>query len=349
MSAPELKWMQRAIELARESEGLTRPNPPVGAVLVRDGQLVGEGRTQPAGQAHAEIEALGACEDPAGSTLYVTLEPCSTQGRTGACTDAIIAAKVARVVMLATDPNPDHAGAGVDVLRAAGIDVDCMDASSGPDYLPFIEAATHLIEPFAMRMLHQRPFVTLKLGMTLDGRIADADGVSQWITGAEAREDVQALRCRVDAVMVGTETVIADDPSLLPRPAKGREPFRVILDRKQRIPADRKVFCDEAKERTLRFGEVSLASVMQALAKRDIMHLLCEGGGQLATSLLQDGLVDELICYLAPGKILGGDGRPAFAAGGWSLADCPNFEAVRAPELLGKDLKLVMRPSHSGG
>ena len=234
--AVDERWMRRALALARRGEGCTRPNPPVGAVVVVRNRLVGQGYHQIAGGPHAEVHALRkAGRHSAGATLYVTLEPCSTQGRTPPCTDAIIAAGVRRVVVAVRDPNPRHAGRGLIVLRRKGIEIHEGVVA---------DQATELLRPFAKWIQHKTPYVTLKLAMTLDGRIADAQGRSQWITGPAMRGAVHALRRRVDAILVGRETAAIDDPNLLPRPARGRQPFRVVVDSRGRLPPNLRMLHD---------------------------------------------------------------------------------------------------------
>lgn len=298
------QFMRLALAEARRGEGLTRPNPPVGAVLVdAQGEVLASGWHAKAGAVHAERDCLVKISegiDLSGATLYVTLEPCCTVGRTPACVDIILERGVGRVVVGVEDPNPAHAGAGIKRLRAAGIDV-LMGVCAAE--------AGALIEPFACWICDGRPFVTLKMAMTLDGRIADAAGDSKWISGEASRAEVQALRRRVDAVMVGAETVRRDDPGLLPRPAKGRMPWRVVMGGD--VPVAAGVLCDEAAARTLvRGGDVD--EVLRGLAaEQDVMHVLCEGGGMLAGALLEAGLVDEFLFFVAP-KLLGSDGRPVF-------------------------------------
>ena len=328
-------WMRRALDLAREGEGLTRPNPPVGAVVLsNDGKPAGEGCHSMAGGPHAEIVALDAAGAgrACGGTLFVTLEPCSTHGRTPPCVDRVLAEGLARVVVGCRDPNPAHAGRGLRALRRAGIEV-----TTGVERA----AAVALIEPFRTRMLEGRPFVTLKLGMTLDGRIADADGRSRWITGPAARARVQDLRRRVDAILVGSETVLRDDPRLLPRPARGRKPWRVFIDRRGRVPETAKLLSDRNRARTLRFAEDPETVLRTLAAEHDTMHLLCEGGGELGGELLRLGLVDELWLFYA-GRLLGGGGTPA-VGGDWPLAEAPAL-AIRGVERVGGDLLVVARP-----
>ena len=335
MSADE-KHMMRAMELARLGEGLTRPNPPVGAVLVLEDQVVAEGWHHKAGDDHAERDCLKKLPpmpvNLGSASLYVTLEPCSTHGRTPPCTDLILQKGIGRVVVAVEDLNPKHAGRGLDLLRAAGVEVVTgVCAATGRE----------LIAPFQKFITTGLPFVTLKLASTLDGRIADREGNSKWITGPEARERVQQMRRRADAIMVGAGTVRADDPSLLPRPSKDRKPWRVVVGKT--IPAEAKVLTDEAAERTLvRSGD--LKSILEELAqKHDVMHVLCEGGGQLAAGLVAAGLVDEFAFFIAP-KLMGADGLPNFGKTGGLIADVQNL-SFQSVEQLGEDVLLRARCS----
>lgn len=325
-------FMQRALALARRGEGLTRPNPPVGAVLVQNGNIIAEGFHKKAGDDHAERVCLkkSPISDLQSSILYVTLEPCSTQGRTPPCTDLILARGIRTVVIAAKDPNPAHAGRGIRILRRAGVKVITGVCRT---------EAERLIAPFAKRILTGMPYVTLKLASTVDGRIADATGQSKWITGSQARTRVQALRRSADAVLVGAGTVRADDPSLLPRPSRGRKPFRVIVG--STIPENSRVLCDEAAEQTLVMN-APLKKVLKELGKRGIMHVLCEGGGELAGSLVRAGLVDEYALFIAP-SLLGGDGFPMFGKKGWPLAKMPllRFQTL---ETVGKDVLIRAEP-----
>ncbi len=346
--------MLRAIALAKRGEGMTRPNPPVGAVIAKNGKIIGEGWHKKAGGPHAEIFALrDAGEATRGATLYVTLEPCSTFGRTPPCTDAILAAGISRVVSACTDSNPNHAGRGLKLLKKRGVKVEqgtCADE------------ARKLIEPFAKWVTKKRPFVTLKLAMTLDGKIADSKGCSQWITGEVSRKLVHDLRRRADAILVGVGTVNADNPSLLPRPDRGRKPRRVIVDTSGRVNPDAKVLCDDAADRTFlatcnahasalghvillpkKYGRVSLRALMRELASLNIMHVLCEGGGGLAASLIRERLVDELWLFIAP-KIIGGrNAVPAVGGEGWLLKKAPEFSVCEVARV-GEDILVKARP-----
>jgi len=365
LEGPDATFMREAIREARKAIGMTRPNPPVGAVIVKRGDVIGRGFHPAAGKPHAEIHALRQAGAAAkGSTLYVSLEPCSTQGRTPPCTDAIINSGIKRVVYACVDPNPKHAGRADAILRKAGIGVTRR----------FLEAeAEDILRPFKMRMLKKRPFVTLKLACTMDGRIADARGHSRWITGPKSRAAVQALRRSADAIMVGAGTLRADNPSLLPRPAKGRDPFRIIVAGSGKLPPRSKVFLDERHAKTIvacsriaplrshlalrrrgvhmlacgqKGGRLDLAAMMHKLADMNIMHVVCEGGGVLAGSLLDAGLVDEIWMFYAS-KVLGSSGKSAFY-GSWSLDEAPGFE-IKSITRSGGDVLMIGIPSKRRG
>ncbi len=354
------QWMRHALKLARRGEGLTRPNPPVGAVVVRQGKVVGEGWHRCAGDRHAEDLALRrAGEQARGATLYVTLEPCCTWGRRPPCTEAILAAGVSRVVAGVRDPNPRHRGRGLRQLAHAGVEVR--------EGVCHAEAAA-LIEPFSRWVTRGRPWVTLKLAITLDGRIADAAGASRWITGLAARREVHSLRRRVDAILVGRHTVERDDPSLLPRPDGGRRPWRIVVSRTGAVPATAQLLHDDAVSRTLiavssrcslaheralrrsgadvirlpeAAGGVDLSVLMLALGDRGFLHVLCEGGGKLAGALAHAELVDEYYFFVAP-KLIGATGRPAIGAD-WTLADAPSLKWMEMRKM-GGDLLVRARP-----
>ena len=356
-SEQDQTWMRRALELARRGEGLTRPNPPVGAVLVKNGRIIGEGWHRRAGGPHAEIHALRQAGPAArNSTLYVTLEPCSTQGRTPPCTEAILQTGIRRVVVAVTDPNPRHAGRGLRILRKAGLRVqNGLCAADGRS----------LIAPFTTLMTRHRPFLTLKLGITLDGRIADSRHASRWITGPQARREVQAMRRAADAILIGAGTLLHDNPSLRPRPARGRDPWRIILAGKAPLPLSSQVFTDTHAARTLvaapkgwhpaRARAIrttgatvwelpkrdSLPNLARKLGELGILKVLCEGGGGLAGSLIRARWMDELILFLSP-KVLGG---PVGATGctTWPLAEAPEFR-LRESRPVGRDLLLHLDP-----
>lgn len=352
-------WMQRALALAARGEGRTSPNPPVGAVVVRDNVVIGEGYHRKAGKPHAEVLALRGLSrnDTQGAALYVTLEPCSTVGRTPACTDAIMAAGIRRVVVSVKDPNPKHAGRGLRILRRHGIQVSTGVCRR--------EGAA-LLAPFCKWITTGRPYVTLKMAMTLDGRIADAHHRSKWITGAAARRDVQRLRRRVDAVLVGAGTAAADDPSLLIKGRSSRQPMRVVLDGKDRIPAGAKVLqdgypttvvvtedCSPARIAALsqpavhvwRCGKnrrVDVALLLDRLGEAGHLHVLCEGGGELAGELLRAKSVDVCRFYVA-GRLLGGNGIGVSGSAGWNLGEEPRFRFADVRRL-GQDVCLVAEP-----
>lgn len=323
MNAADSQWMAQALRLAERGLHTTAPNPRVGCVLVNQGQLVGAGWHERAGEPHAEVNALRAAGALArGATAYVTLEPCSHFGRTPPCADALIAAGVRRVIVAMQDPNPLVAGQGNAKLRAAGIEVECglMEA-----------AARELNAGFIARMTRGTPWVRSKIAASLDGRTALANGTSKWITGEFARRDVQHWRARSCAVLTGIGTVLADDPQLnLREISTGRQPLRVVLDSELRIPARAKILqngtliytaCPErekhgeieatgAEVQTLAGanGKVDLPAVLSDLARRGVNEVLVEAGRSLNGALLAAGLVDELVLYLAP-QLLGDAAR----------------------------------------
>lgn len=346
-------FMREALNEARKGLGLTAPNPPVGAVVVRNGEVVGRGWHKKAGTPHAEPLALRDAGDAArGADLYVTLEPCCTHGRTPPCTSAILQAGIRRVFVGCTDPNPAHAGKAYALLREAGVEVV-------EDVLPF--ECEHLVRGFAHAQRTGRPYLTLKLGCSLDGRVADGRGTSQWITGPESRERVQSLRREVDAVLVGTQTARKDNPSLMPRPARGRNPLRIVPDRRGALPLSLKLFTDDHVARTLcllgpgapparekrlagqgvaclrvpsRGETLDWKRIFPLLAKQGVNHIMCEGGGMLAASLLRANLVNEIHWIVAP-LALGARGVPALNTS-WTLANAPRFRPTRV-ERLGDD------------
>jgi diaminohydroxyphosphoribosylaminopyrimidine deaminase/5-amino-6-(5-phosphoribosylamino)uracil reductase len=324
VDARDYHYMSRALTLAGQGLYTTDPNPRVGCVLVKDERVIGEGWHVRAGEAHAELIALEQAGAQArGATVYVTLEPCCHHGRTAPCTDALLAAGVARVVAAMEDPNPQVAGRGLAQLRSAGIAVECG----------LMADEAHALNPgFVQRMRRGRPWVRCKLAMSLDGRTAMASGESQWITGEAARQDVQRLRARSSAIMTGAATVLADDPSLTVRLPSGaaRQPLRVLLDSRLRTPPTARtlhqagpvlIFTAVTEARyheTLRAtgadiavlprsGEgLDLDAVLAELGRREINELHLESGAALAGAMLRRGLLDELIVYMAP--LLLGDG-----------------------------------------
>jgi len=357
--------MRAALALARRGLGSVWPNPAVGCVLVKAGAVVGRGWTQPGGRPHGETEALERAGEAArGATAYVSLEPCCHWGKTPPCTDALLAAGVTRVVLPVEDPDPRVSGRGIARLKEAGVEVETGVLA---------DEARALNEGFFRRINEGRPLVTLKLASTLDGRIATAEGESQWITGELARERAHLLRARHDAVMIGSNTAIADDPQLtcrLPGLAD-RSPVRIVVDGRLRVPLTANLVVGamitptwfvtlkgDAPERHRVFhdcgvelievpaaGEtVDLAAAFQELGKRGLTRVLVEGGATLAAALLRAGLVDQIAWFRAP-RLIGGDGIPAITAFGIDkLAATPRFERV-AVEALGDDvLETFHRP-----
>ena len=294
-------FMRRANFLAVRGLGHTRPNPPVGAVVVKGGRIVGEGWHRRAGGDHAEVAAIKnarrrGLKSFAGTTLYVTLEPCSKPGRVGACTDAIIAAKVPRVVYAVPDPNPKNRGKAKRALAKAGIACERFKGDKET-----VRAAEALIAPFAKHVTTGLPYVAVKLAMSLDGRICDDFGDAKWISSARARRATCRIRERVDAIMVGAETVRRDDPSLLAHVKPNPDLIRVVVSKSGKLPKAAQVFAD-GKNPTLVFDDAEKAMV--ELGKQGITSVLCEGGMKLAVSLARAGLVDEWLVVLAP-KVIG--------------------------------------------
>ena len=370
MSQQDRRWMQRALELAARGIYTTHPNPNVGCVLVdAQGEVVGEGWHHKAGEPHAEVHALRQAGLKArGATAYVTLEPCSHFGRTPPCAMALVEAGVQRVVAAMQDPNPLVAGRGLQMLQQAGIAVSCG----------LMQAEAEALNPgFIKRMRCGLPYVRLKLAASLDGRTALANGQSQWITGPAARQDVQCWRARSSAILSGADTVLSDDPSLnvrwqelpdeiqadYPLPAL-RQPLRVLVDGRGRIPASAKLFSlpgavllarqqavpgwPQALEEWIgpsaERGKLDLHALLQELGRRGINDIWVEAGRQLAGALLQAGLVDELMLYLAP-KVLGDTAL--------GLLNLPELTSLaHAPQLvwhdvrqIGDDLRLTLRPA----
>ncbi len=368
-----MQFMRLALRLARRGYGTTSPNPMVGAVLVKRGQIIGRGWHRRAGEAHAEVEALRDAwkcgHSIRGATLYVTLEPCSTHGRTPPCTDAIIAAGIVRVVVGATDPNPRHTGKGFRLLRRAGIAVERGLLE---------EECRRLNEAFNHWIVHRTPFVTVKAALTLDGKIATASGESKWITGEKARAYGMKLRQGSDAILAGINTILADDPSLTARSAKSEVPSpkvlrRIILDSRARTPLAAKVVTDKhAAQTTIVVSRTAPKRRVAAMAKHvriltapaprssilpprssisprwllrrlgseNVTSLLVEGGGEVNASFLLQGLAHRVAFFYAP-KILGGrDSRKAVAGeGARNLAEAVRLREVRWGRL-GSDLLL---------
>ncbi len=330
MTTRDEHFMRQALELAERGRGRTSPNPRVGAVVVRDGVVVGRGYHASYGGPHAEVHAIAdAGERVAGADLYVTLEPCCVWGRTPPCTEAIIGAGIARTVVSIVDPNPEVSGRGLEALRAAGVRVElgCLD-----------EDATALNAAYLAFRRTGLPLVTLKLAVTLDGRLTVGASPDRWITGEAARRRVHEMRSGVDAVMVGVGTVLADDPELTDRreEAKERQPARIVLDSDLRTPAESRLAASARKQRTIvactaegaggasrallersgveiwtmpadRNGRTDAGSVLRRAAEEGMIDILCEGGAKLATTLISSGLAGRLAAFIAPK--LGGDGE----------------------------------------
>lgn len=364
--------MRAALAQARRASGRTFPNPAVGAIVFRGERVLGRGATQPPGGPHAEVVALERASQRhgtralRGATLAVTLEPCCHFGRTPPCTDALRASGIARVLVGHLDPHPQVSGGGVRTLRRAGIEVQ----------LGVLEAACRVQHRgFLSRILRGRPYLTLKLAASLDGRIATARGESRWISGAAARAYVHRLRAETDAVLVGSGTALADDPVLTAR-SGGRvvqRPARIVVDSRLRVSPRAKLFARDGAPRYVlctadapalrrrriealgvqvlpiraRRGNVSLRTALERLAAEGIGTLLVEGGGGLAAALLAEGLVDELLWFAAP-KLLGGDGRPALASLGVAkLDDAPTLTLSRVRRI-GTDLLIEAHPRSRG-
>jgi diaminohydroxyphosphoribosylaminopyrimidine deaminase/5-amino-6-(5-phosphoribosylamino)uracil reductase len=355
-----MNFMEQAISLAKLAQGNVSPNPAVGAVLVKDNVVVGQGFTQPPGGPHAEIVAISQAKEKAqGSTLYVTLEPCCHFGRTPPCTHAIIASGISEVHMAMIDPNPAVNGKGKKELENSGI----------PTFLgEHAEEALQINEAYTKYITTGLPFVTVKFAMSLDGKIAATSGDSKWITNAESRQFAHSLRYLHDAIMAGVNTVLADDPHLTTRSAggrggtTGRQPLRIIIDGKGRAPQDARLFHESGKPILVRGrpanadekeifakleteilelpsenGIIKLAPLLKILGERQITSVLVEGGGILAGSLFDQGLVDKVFAFIAP-VIIGGVVNSAVAGkGACTLADAYHLERVTT-SIFGNDI-----------
>jgi diaminohydroxyphosphoribosylaminopyrimidine deaminase/5-amino-6-(5-phosphoribosylamino)uracil reductase len=363
LSAADNKWMAQALRLAERGLYTTSPNPRVGCVLVKDETLVGSGWHRIAGEPHAEVYALQEAGSAArGATAYVTLEPCSHHGRTPPCADALVAAGVARVVVAMTDPNPQVSGTGLALLRAAGIKVDCGLMEG---------AARDLNAGFFARMTRGTPWVRAKVGMSLDGRTALANGVSQWITGPDARLDVQHWRARSCAVLTGINTILSDDAQLNVREIDVvRQPLRVVLDSNLRMPMEARILNgggtliysalrDEQKIALLENlgatvvalpdgnGRVDLSAMLRDLAQKGCNEVLVEAGGILNGALLNAGLVDELLLYIAP-QLLGDMARGMANLGELTRLDQRVNLAWQDVRQVGRDLRITVRVANNG-
>ncbi|MDA7921368.1 bifunctional diaminohydroxyphosphoribosylaminopyrimidine deaminase/5-amino-6-(5-phosphoribosylamino)uracil reductase RibD [Verrucomicrobiales bacterium] len=300
------RFMRIAIELGFRGLGMTSPNPAVGAVIIHDGEVIGQGWHQKAGGPHAEVHAIRdahekhGAKSTRGATIYITLEPCSTHGRTPPCTSAIQKAGLARVVAGSTDPNPDHVGSGFELLREAGIEVITGVAKKEAD---------HLLRFFRKHITTGRPWVIAKTAATLSGHTTLPEGDGQWISSPTSREDVQRIRRQCDAILIGGETFRIDNPSLTLRGewAEGREqPRRIVLTSDSTLPQTHHLFTDEFSERTTVHAGITLQESLEKLGTEGVTSVLLESGGRLLAHALENGLADELVLYLAP--IIGGGG-----------------------------------------
>jgi diaminohydroxyphosphoribosylaminopyrimidine deaminase/5-amino-6-(5-phosphoribosylamino)uracil reductase len=366
-TAQDHSMMGRALQLAAKARFTTAPNPAVGCVVVAEKQIIGEGFTRPAGGNHAEIEALQMAGEASGSTLYVTLEPCSHQGKTGPCVQALIKAKVARVVIACEDPNPKVSGAGIKQLQEAGIEVQ----------LGLMEAqARELNKGFFKRYTEGTPWVLVKMAASLDGRTAMASGQSQWITSPAARLDVQRLRAGSSAIITGIGTQEMDNPSLTLRITEQelgvedslQQPIRVVVDAHMRMAADARLLqapgpcmvatLDQPQQREqskalvaagaeviflpAQGENVDLQALLEALAQRECNQVMVEAGAGLSGAFIAEGLLDELICYWAP-KLFGSEARPMFDLPIETI-DAHLALSVKDMRMVGEDIKITMQP-----
>jgi diaminohydroxyphosphoribosylaminopyrimidine deaminase/5-amino-6-(5-phosphoribosylamino)uracil reductase len=365
MAEQDRKYMMTALKLAQRGIGSVEPNPAVGAVLVKANQVVGKGWHKKLGGPHAEINALEDCEtlgvNPQGATMYVTLEPCCHQAKTGPCTEAIIAAGVAKVIVAAIDPSEHANGKGIEQLRNAGIEVETG----------VCEARARLLNaPFFKFAGTGKTWVILKWAQSIDGKVAYADTTRerQWISGEQSRKDAHKLRRRVQAILVGINTVIADDPLLTARPNKGKKPARIVLDRNLRIPLNCKLLATAKKvpvlilttQKALREnpqivekinkkgaevlvypqeGRSNLHFLLEELAKRDVAQLLVEGGPTVISSFLKEERFDQMVVYITP-KILGGSGSIPITEAMVQLTEAVGLHHVEI-ERFGDDVRLT--------
>ncbi len=356
------QWMKRALRLAEKGRGRTSPNPMVGAILVKDGKVVGEGYHTKAGEAHAEIVALQkAGEEAKGAILYLNLEPCTHYGKTPPCAPQVIEAGVKRVVIGMKDPNPMVKGKGIEILRGAGLDV-------GVGILE--KDCRRLNEAFCKYILKKEPFVILKVAATLDGKIAARNGDSKWISGEASRRFVHKLRNQVEGVLVGIGTVLKDDPLLTARIRGGRDPYRIVLDSRLKIPEEAKVIgttpskaiiastelapkekIEKFEKRGVRVfildskeGRVNLKSCLSKLGEIGVMTLLVEGGSQVNGSFLDEGLIDKLLLFLSPRLV--GDPQAPGIFGGRGVSNLQEAIALKdiKPRRIGEDILIEGYP-----
>ncbi|MET3683635.1 diaminohydroxyphosphoribosylaminopyrimidine deaminase/5-amino-6-(5-phosphoribosylamino)uracil reductase [Alkalibacillus flavidus] len=360
-------YMQHAIELAKLTIGQTRPNPSVGAVVVKNGVVIGTGTHMQPGKPHAEVYALQQAGDQAqGATMFVTLEPCSYYGKTPPCAKAIIDAGVDKVYVATLDPNPKVAGTGVAWLREAGIDVEVGVLET---------EAQHINQTFFHYMKHQKPFVTLKTAVSMDGKTSANSGDSKWITSDEARHDVHTERHRHDAILVGSQTVLRDDPHLTTRlPHGGLNPTRIILDTHLSIPLDANVLTDEEAQTIIVCGQqadvanekqinaieqatvwrmeserIDLNDVLEHMTNAKLMSVYVEGGATIHSEFIQHQLFDEIHLYMAP-KLIGGELSKVFYNQlGFDYVDDAVAITFSSVDLIGPDIKIVANPRREEG
>ena len=325
-TAVDHQFMSQALAEAHNALYLSNPNPRVGCIIVKDGEVIGRGHTQRVGGPHAEVQALADVKskglDPVGSTVYVTLEPCNHTGRTPPCVDAIIEAGIAKVIYAVSDPNPIAAG-GAQKLRDAGIAVEQIESAD----LEYAQRA------WLRKEATGRPLMIWKVATTIDSKVAASDGTSQWISGPESREDVQKLRAQSDAILIGTNTALVDNPHLIPKGHAAR-PVRIICG-EQEVPPTHQVFDDQA--RTILVKSKSLPELISVLKEEKFNQVLVEAGPTLGSSLMASGNIDELIVYQAP-KILGAGKEFVSDLGISTLADHIELELISA-EVMGSDVK----------
>ncbi len=320
--SPDEKFMRAALAQARKAIGLTSPNPAVGAILVRENRIIARGFHRSAGEVHAEVDCLRKVADTRSATLYVTLEPCSTHGRSPPCVDYIIERGIQRIVIGATDPNPKHRGRGIELLRDAGIEV-----STG-----VLETeCAQLNEAFNKWIGTREPFVIAKCAMSLDGRLTRPAGESRWLSSPAARAHARRLRAEVDAILVGAETIRQDNPRLTTR-AGGKQPWRVVLTHSGRLPKNATIFRDVHRERTLVCRGDSLRAVLRDLGQREVLSVLIEGGGEILSEALDYRLIDKFQIYITPlftgGNVLAFGGKGAASTAESLKLSRPRYERI---------------------
>jgi diaminohydroxyphosphoribosylaminopyrimidine deaminase/5-amino-6-(5-phosphoribosylamino)uracil reductase len=359
------QYMKLAIDMASRTKGQTSPNPSVGAVVVKDGRIVGMGAHLKAGEGHAEVHALRMAGDRAeGATMYVTLEPCSHHGKTPPCADLVVTRGIKTIYIATLDPNPLVAGRGMERLKKAGLDVHqgLME-----------EEAIGLNPYFNHFMKTGRPYVTLKFASSLDGKIATKTGDSKWITSDEARNDAHRYRHEHDAILVGVNTVIADNPSLTTRlPGGGKNPIRIVLDSNLRIPLESKLLNDHAADtwivttrhaeeetvqaieckgvRIIRLddGKISIKRLLEHLADEEILSVFVEGGSTVHASFLKERCVQQVVSYIAPSLIGGFDAPSSIGGSGIEFVDDAFVMEFQSVQKVGEDLKIISVPKEDG-